>query len=86
MRAFRPAVPHRPRIPHCPLAIHFPSSRRTGRFVTDGGLETTLIFQRGLGLPDFAAFVLLEDATGRQALHDYCWAAAAAPTTGTWPR
>jgi S-methylmethionine-dependent homocysteine/selenocysteine methylase len=40
-------------------------------FVTDGGLETTLIFHRGLVLPDFAAFVLLQDATGRQALHDY---------------
>lgn len=40
-------------------------------FVTDGGLETTLIFHRGLVLPDFAAFVLLKDATGRQELHDY---------------
>jgi hypothetical protein len=55
-------------------------------FVTDGGLETTPIFQRGLVLPDFAAFVLLQDAAGRQALHDYCWAAAAAPTIVTWPR
>jgi hypothetical protein len=30
-------------------------------FVTDGGLETTLILHRGLVLPDVAAFVLLED-------------------------
>jgi hypothetical protein len=28
-------------------------------FITDGGLETTLIFHEGLELPDFAAFVLL---------------------------
>lgn len=30
-------------------------------FLTDGGLETTLIFHDGLDLPDFAAFDLLED-------------------------
>lgn len=40
-------------------------------FVTDGGLETTLIFQAGIDLPAFAAFVLLEDAGGRSALRDY---------------
>ena len=40
-------------------------------FVTDGGLETTLIFHRGLVLPDFAAFVLLEKEAGREALRDY---------------
>ena len=28
-------------------------------FVTDGGLETDLIFNRGFDLPDFAAFPLL---------------------------
>ncbi len=40
-------------------------------FITDGGLETTLIFQKGIDLPDFAAFVLLETAQGRQQLGDY---------------
>ena len=33
----------------------------TGRlFLTDGGLETTLVFHQGLDLPDFAAFPLLD--------------------------
>jgi hypothetical protein len=27
-----------------------------GLFLTDGGIETTLIFHEGLELPDFAAF------------------------------
>jgi S-methylmethionine-dependent homocysteine/selenocysteine methylase len=41
------------------------------RFLTDGGLETTLIFDDGLEVPDFAAFVLLDDAAGRDALVRY---------------
>jgi S-methylmethionine-dependent homocysteine/selenocysteine methylase len=40
-------------------------------FITDGGMETTLIFHEGLDLPDFAAFVLLEDEQGRDALRAY---------------
>jgi S-methylmethionine-dependent homocysteine/selenocysteine methylase len=40
-------------------------------FLTDGGIETTLIFHRGLDLPLFAAFVLLADEDGREALRDY---------------
>ena len=40
-------------------------------FLTDGGLETTLIFHQGLDLPSFASFVLLKDGSGRQALRDY---------------
>jgi S-methylmethionine-dependent homocysteine/selenocysteine methylase len=40
-------------------------------FLTDGGLETTLIFHRGLDLPLFAAFPLLDDADGRATLRDY---------------
>ena len=39
-----------------------------GIFITDGGMETTLIFQQGLELPEFASFVLLDDRTGPQAL------------------
>ncbi len=40
-------------------------------FLTDGGLETSLIFDDGLELPDFAAFVLLGDDAGRAALERY---------------
>ena len=40
-------------------------------FLADGGIETTLIFQEGLDLPEFAAFVLLQDEAGRRALHKY---------------
>lgn len=40
-------------------------------FLTDGGIETTLIYHEGLELPDFAAFVLLDDADGRAALQRY---------------
>jgi S-methylmethionine-dependent homocysteine/selenocysteine methylase len=40
-------------------------------FLTDGGIETTLIFQDGFELPYFAAFHLLRDAKGREALTRY---------------
>jgi S-methylmethionine-dependent homocysteine/selenocysteine methylase len=40
-------------------------------FLTDGGIETTLIFDDGLDLPDFAAFTLLRDEEGRAALVRY---------------
>lgn len=40
-------------------------------YVTDGGLETDLIYHRGFDLPDFASFPLVEDAAGRAALADY---------------
>jgi S-methylmethionine-dependent homocysteine/selenocysteine methylase len=39
--------------------------------VTDGGLETTLVFHNGIDLPDFAAFPLLDTEHGRAALADY---------------
>jgi S-methylmethionine-dependent homocysteine/selenocysteine methylase len=46
--------------------------QRTGNlFLTDGGIETTLIFQDGFDLPYFAAFQLLRDPKGRQALQRY---------------
>jgi hypothetical protein len=41
------------------------------RFVTDGGLETDLIFHPGVELPCFAAFPLLDDAAGRTTLTRY---------------
>ncbi len=40
-------------------------------FLTDGGLETFLVFQRGIDLPEFAAFPLLEDEAGREELRGY---------------
>jgi homocysteine S-methyltransferase len=40
-------------------------------FVTDGGMETDLIFNHGVDLPEFAAFPLLDDAVGRQLLASY---------------
>jgi S-methylmethionine-dependent homocysteine/selenocysteine methylase len=40
-------------------------------FLTDGGLETTLIFHRGIDLPAFAAFVLLEDDNGTEEIRRY---------------
>lgn len=42
-----------------------------GLFLTDGGIETTLIFHEGLELPDFAAFDLLKDSEGEAALRKY---------------
>jgi len=40
-------------------------------YVTDGGLETDLIFHHGVELPHFAAFPLLVDPKGRELLTDY---------------
>jgi S-methylmethionine-dependent homocysteine/selenocysteine methylase len=40
-------------------------------FITDSGLETTLIYRHHLDLPAFAAFVLLETDAGRQRLRAY---------------
>jgi len=40
-------------------------------FLTDGGIETTLIFLEGLELPDFSAFDLLKRKEGEAALRKY---------------
>ena len=40
-------------------------------FLTDGGIETTLIFNEGLDLPYFAAFDLLRTEAGANALQKY---------------
>jgi len=40
-------------------------------FITDGGLETTLMFHHGIDLPCFAAFPLLDDIAGRALLRRY---------------
>ena len=42
-----------------------------GPRLTDGGLETSLVFHQGLELPDFAAFPLVESEEGRAALREY---------------
>ena len=39
--------------------------------VTDGGLETDLIYHHDVDLPHFAAFPLVDDVRGRELLRDY---------------
>jgi homocysteine S-methyltransferase len=43
----------------------------TRGYVSDGGLETDLIFHHGVDLPEFASFPLVEDEAGRDLLHRY---------------
>lgn len=44
----------------------------TGRpYLSDGGLETDLIFNHGFDLPHFSSFVLLDDPNGHAALEAY---------------
>ncbi|QMU61724.1 MAG: homocysteine S-methyltransferase [Gammaproteobacteria bacterium] len=49
-------------------------------FLTDGGIETTMLFHEGLDLPHFAAFTLLNEPKGQAALtkyfHNHCAIAA----------
>jgi S-methylmethionine-dependent homocysteine/selenocysteine methylase len=40
-------------------------------YLTDGGLETTLVFLEELDLPDFAAFPLLDSGEGKAAIDRY---------------
>lgn len=40
-------------------------------FLTDGGLETCMVFQEGFELPLFAAFTMLDSDRGRRALDRY---------------
>ena len=42
-----------------------------GVFLTDGGIETSLIYHHGLDLPQFAAFDLLKDDAGTAELRRY---------------
>jgi len=41
------------------------------RFLTDGGMETSLVFDHGFDLPAFASFPLLDCAEGREAITRY---------------
>jgi S-methylmethionine-dependent homocysteine/selenocysteine methylase len=54
------------------MGVRAPLPQLSGEmFITDGGMETTLIFDDGIDLPDFASFVLLNDADGIEALRAY---------------
>lgn len=44
---------------------------KTIHFLTDGGLETDLIFNKNIDLPHFAAFPLVEDPDLINILKDY---------------
>ena len=48
-----------------------PLSASGSVYLTDGGLETTLIFLDGLALPDFASFPLLSSEDGKAHLDRY---------------
>ncbi len=56
---------------HTPKYRHALPQLGDERLLTDGGIETTLIFHDGLDLPLFAAFTLLQNEKGRQALRRY---------------
>jgi S-methylmethionine-dependent homocysteine/selenocysteine methylase len=55
------AVTYRDRLPQLDVDV----------FLTDGGIETVLIFHEGVDLPLFAAFDLLKDARGTERLRSY---------------
>ena len=40
-------------------------------FLTDGGMETVMVFHEGIDLPQFASFTLLDSEIGRAALTKY---------------
>jgi homocysteine S-methyltransferase len=54
-----------------PAAAPAVPQSRGALFLSDGGLETTLVFERGVKLPHFAAFPLLADERGKQLLVEY---------------
>src|SRR5262245_18610674 len=81
---FDPGVRPRPRPAHSPVSSHktLPETdmaeyrRRLpqlegGLFLTDGGIETTLVFHEGAVLPYFASFVPLADKAGQAMLRRY---------------
>src|SRR5262245_1934615 len=44
---------------------------RLPQFITDGGIETHIIFNMGVELPHFSAFPLNDSATGREVIRSY---------------
>lgn len=65
------------------MASHRKSLPQVGEqiFLTDTGLETTLIFKDHFELPSFASFVLLGDVEGRKRIIEYYRAHAAIART-----
>jgi len=53
------------------MATRTPLPSDGALLLTDGGLETVLIFHQGVDLPAFAAFPLLDDPAGTERLRDY---------------
>ena len=53
------------------MATRLPQQKGDRLYITDGGLETVLIFKRGIDLPEFAAFPLLDDDDGREEVRRY---------------
>ena len=51
-----------------------------GIFLSYYGMETDLIFNRGVDLPGFASYPLLETEEGRETLRGYTM-----PSSSTWP-
>src|ERR1700686_2615766 len=64
-------------LPHLRLGRRMPRYRNRlpqlseNIFLTDGGMETDLIFHEGFQLPCFAALVLLENERGIEGLRNY---------------
>jgi len=50
---------------------HLPQLDGDRIFLSDGGLETSLIYHGGFDLPSFAAFPLMKTESGRDALRNY---------------
>ena len=50
---------------------HLPQINGDDIFISDGGLETTLIYHHGIDLPAFASFPLLRSEDGRETLKAY---------------
>ena len=46
---------------------------RPPQFITDGGIETHIIFNMGVELPHFSAFPLNDSAAGREVIRSYSW-------------
>jgi homocysteine S-methyltransferase len=44
---------------------------RLPQFITDGGIETHIIFNMGVELPHFSAFPLNDSAAGRDVIRSY---------------
>ena len=54
------------------MSVHeLPQLSGERMFITDGGMETVLIFHHGIDLPCFASFTLLADAEGIELVRSY---------------